>query len=162
MTDDQPTRLDAFIEAAGAELASAQNSIAGAELRSSTLAVAEASLEAKVALESGEDGGVQLVPIGAKRLADPGVKVGSVSTLTLNFVALADESVPTARTPPRVSRDQAIAELSDRDDVKRMAGILGNLTFDASLVPERSGWLVSARDQSGRVVREVVVDGGES
>lgn len=153
---DQPTGLAEFVEAAGASLSNAQKMIAGAELATTAVAVAEASLEAKVALQS--DGGeVKVVPIGTKLLSDPEVNVGSVSTLTVNFVALADDSVPTARTPPKVARDEAIGRLAGRDDVKRLADILGGLEFEANLIAERSGWLVSARDPAGRLVRETVI-----
>ena len=154
---EESTNLNAFVQAAGAGLASAQASIAGAELATTTIAVAEASLEAKVAIESGEDGQVKVVPIGASLLSSPAVKQGSVSTLTLNFVALADDSSPTAVTPPSLKRDDAIAKMEDRDDVKRLENILCGLVYNASIVPERSGWLVSARDSAGRLVRESLI-----
>lgn len=151
--------LAGFIEAAGAGLSDAQQVIAGAELPTTSVAVAEAVLEAKVALQVGGDGTVNVLPLNRTDLADPNIRVGSISTVSVNFVALANEEVGVATSAPTIERDTAIGSVADRDDVQKLQAILGPLTFDAAFVPERSSWLVTAQDGAGRLVRESVVRG---
>lgn len=155
---EDSTDLSTFVEAAGAGLSDAQGAIAGQQLASTAMAVSEATLVARVALAVDADGAVRVQTLDRKEIRSLGASAASLSTVTVNFVALTEPStVPGGATPPIV-RDKAIDVVAERPDVKRLAEVLGPLTFDATFVPERATWLVTATDETGRRVREVLVD----
>lgn len=155
---DDTIDLGSFVEAAGAGLADAQGAIAGDRLPTTAMAVSEASLEARVALATSKDGAVRVETVDRETLRSIGAAAGSLSTVVVNFVALTEaaDAAPGAAAP--ISRDRAIDLVSDRSDVKRLTEVLGPLRFEATLVPERSKWLVTAHDEKGRLVRELLVD----
>lgn len=154
----EPTGLDAFIEAAGAGLSSAQAQIAGDELATVAMAVSAARLEARVLLDVASSGAVQIVSVGRDEIQSLGAGADALSTITVDFVALStSDDEPGAPTPP-VKKDAAIDALATRDDVNRLSEVLGPLTFDATFVPTRAAWLVTATDERGRRVREIIVD----
>ena len=154
---DDALDLSRFVEAAGAGLTQAQGSIAGAELASTRMAVSEATLVARVALDADPTGGVRVQTLDRDTIRSLGAAAGSLSTVTVNFVALADTATPPAAGPAPIGRDKAIEAVASRADVLKLAEVLGPLRFDATLVPERATWLVTAQDPTGRTVREVVV-----
>lgn len=156
---DEAVGLGAFVEAAGAGLSGAQHALAGDDLDSTTMAVSEATLEARVALGVAEDGGVQVQPLDRKSIQSLGDKAAStLSTVTLNFVALTEPATAPTGTVPPLDKDKAIGVVAERPDVKRLSEILGPLQFQAAFIPERATWLVTASDESGRRVREVLID----
>lgn len=155
---EQSVGLDAFIEAAGSGLSSAQEQLAGAELQTTAMAVSEAKLEARVLLEMSERGAVRVVSVGREDLQALGAGADALSTVTVNFVALTSTDAEPGATTPPVKRETAISNLAERDDVVRLAQVLGPLAFEATFVPSRAAWLVTASDGRGRRVREVVVD----
>jgi hypothetical protein len=156
---DEPVDLRVFVEAAGAGLADAQGAIAGDRLPTTAMAVSEATLEARVALGTAKDGSVRVETVNREDLRSIGAAAGSLSTVLVNFVALTDtaDDTPDGTAPP-VDKDVAIVAVAERADVKRLAEVLGPLRYDATLVPERSAWLVTARDGRGRLVRELLID----
>ena len=109
-------------------------------------------------LDVDESGGVQVAPLGRKEIRSLGSGADSLSTVTVNFVALTEADEPPAAGRPPIAGGKAIEVVSKRSDVVRLARVLGPLTFDATFVPERSTWLVTAHDRNGRTVREVLVD----
>lgn len=157
MADDS-IGLGAFVEAAGAGLSEAQGKIAGADLRSTAMAVSEATLVAKVLLDVDTSGAVRVSPLGRAEIQSLGANVSSLSTVTVNFVATTDSDGPANVGPPPIVRHKAIEAVATRADVVRLGQVLGPLSFDATFVPERSTWLVTATDPAGRTVREALVD----
>lgn len=154
---DEALELARFVEAAGAGLTQAQGAIAGSELVSTRMAVSEATLVARVALDADSTGGVRVRTLDRDAIRSLGTAAESLSTVTVNFVALADTATPPAAGPAPIARDAAIEAVASRTDVRKLAEVLGPLRFDATLVPERSTWLVTAHDPTGRKLREVVV-----
>lgn len=156
----EPIGLGAFVRAAGDGLADAQDDIAGAQLDTTAMAVSEATLTAKVLVDIDSSGTVRVAPVGRSEIQTLPDAAGSLSAVTVNFVALTDAAEPPGASAPAIDRDQAIDEVAGRDDVARLARVLGPLDFGATLVPERAMWLVTATDQQGRTVREVLIGGG--
>jgi len=155
---DPSLNLAAFVEAAGADLADAQGSIAGANLATTAMAVSEAVLEARVALATRTDGSVAVETVDRKTMQSLGDGARHLSTLTVNFVALtAPSEQTTATSAPKMSRDDVVGTVAARSDVQRLACILGPLNFDAVHVPEAFGWWVSVTDELGRPVRQIMV-----
>ena len=159
---DEAIELGAFVEAAGAGLADAQGSIAGDRLPTTAMAVSEATLEARVALGTAKDGNVRVETVSREDLRSIGAAAGSLSTVLVNFVALTDAPDEAAGTAPPIDKTKAIDAVAGRADVKRLADALGPLRFEATLVPERATWLVTAHDERGRLIREVLVDSATS
>lgn len=155
---EESVDLGAFVEAAGAGLTEAQSAIAGAQLDSTAMALSEATLVAKVALGVDDAGAVRVQTLDRKGIQSLGANATSLSTVTMNFVALTDTVSPPAAGAPPIEKEKAIKIVATRPDVKRLAEVLGPLNFAATFVPERSTWLVTASDETGHRLREVLVD----
>ena len=143
---------DDFLQAAGQSLGEAQAALVGSGADVPTrMAISEAQLEVKAALDTTE-GGLAIEPIGVEALRSGNIDAALVSTVTLHFVPFADGDAK-----PRRRRDEVVGGLRDREDLKRLAGILGPLTFEAEFLPPSRRWIVTARDPERRTVREIVV-----
>lgn len=149
--------LGGFLEAAGKSFADAQGALAGeiADLPPA-VAIAEAELELKAALQRRTDGTVVLETISTQDMRSGAITPGLLSTIRVQYVAVAADSLaPPSERPTRTPKD-AIDVVRGRDDVAALDRILGGLEYEAVYVPGRR-WLVTARDAERRLVREVLV-----
>lgn len=149
--------LGGFLEAAGKSLADAQGALAG-ELVDlpPAVAIAEAELELKAAVQRRADGTVVVETISAQDMRSGTITPGLLSTIRIQYVAVAADTVaPPSQQPTRTPRD-VIDEVRKRDDVAALDRILGGLRFEAIHVPGRR-WLVTAKDPDERLVREILV-----
>lgn len=150
--------LGGFLEAAGHSLADAQGGLAGKGLGiPGAVAIAEAELEIKATVEAAAAGAVALQPISSKDVREADVSPGLLSTVRIRYVAVADDTLVAPADQPTRTVDTVIGEVRRRKDVAAIAKILGGLEFDATFVPATKRWLVTARDQQDRVVREVIL-----
>lgn len=150
-TPGTEAELKAFLEAAGRSLADAQGALGGLKTE---LVLANAELEAKVALKAGAGGTLTVQPISAGDLRLAQFNAAGVSTLRVNFVATAGE---TLSAPPTRQPGDIIDDVRKRPDVAILEGILGPLVINTTYVADAQRWLVTARDASGRLVRETIV-----
>ena len=151
--------IDAFVTAAGESLAGAQSDLVDDEFRT-RMAVAEARLDARVALEATADG-IRLQTVSLSDITSGAVESSALSTIRLDFVAVADEAGGGAGAPPTRSKANVIDQLAGQDDVKVLDRILGGLTYDATFLRDRRRWVVTAR-AGDLVVREAIVGDKES
>jgi hypothetical protein len=150
--------LGGFLEAAGRSLADAQGGLAGKGLGiPGAVAIAEAELEIKATVEGAATGELALQPVSGKDIREADISPGVLSTVRIRYVAVADDTLVAPAEEPSRTADTVIGEVRRRKDVAAIAKILGGLEFDAAFVPATKRWLVTARDQQARVVREVVV-----
>ncbi len=117
------------------------------------MAISDAEIAIKVAIET-TGSGITVRPIGTRDL-QTGIRPELLSEIRVRYVAAADG--PTAARPPKRPPAEVIRELAQRDDVVRLAKIVGQLEFEASFVPAQRRWLVVARDAAGRLVREALL-----
>ncbi len=154
--------LRGFIEAAGRSLSDAQGELVGDALRTPALAISEAELEVRAAVAQGADGKLSLQTLSAEEVRRGGVNASLLSTLRVNYVAVASEAV----APPAVRNPVDIVKgVRERQDIVTLDRILGGLDVDPVFVPDRSRWLVAVRDPQGRLVRELVLpdeEGGDA
>jgi len=147
--------LRGFLESAGRSLSDAQAALAGEALpRRPALAISDADLQVKAAVEQTAQGTLSLQTLTAADVRRGGIDPGLVSTVRIRYVAVASEA-PTARATR--SPDDVITEVRKQPQIATLERILGHLDIDAVFVTERQRWLVTARDPSGRLVREMVV-----
>jgi hypothetical protein len=149
--------LGGFLEAAGRSLSDAQGALAG-ELVDlpPAVAIAEAELEVKAAVQRRADGTVVVETISTQDMRSGAITPGLLSTIRIQYVAVAADSlVAPSERPTRTPKD-VIDEVRGRDDVAALDKIFGGLSFEAIQVPGRR-WLVTARDPERRLVREVLV-----
>ncbi|MDQ3914995.1 MAG: hypothetical protein M3323_06635 [Actinomycetota bacterium] len=157
--------LRAFLEAAGNSLADAQRSLAGPAAGDFlNVVVSEVELEVKTAMERTPDGGVGLQLFSSSDLRAGGVAPDLVSTVRVNFLASVEPAAPTAVEPaaptavgPVRPKEDVIAEFRRREDVAALDRAVRGLAVEATFLPERRRWLVTARDPQTRTVREAVL-----
>lgn len=150
--------LGGFLEAAGQSFADAQGALVG-ELVDipAAVAISEAELEVKAAVTRRTDGTVGLETISAQDMRSGAITPGLLSTVRVQYVAVAaDTVVPRSEQPTRTPKD-VIDNVRTREDVVVLDKILGGLVFDAIYVPSGRRWLVTAKDADQRLVREVLV-----
>ncbi len=148
--------LQAFIESAARSLAGAQQTLGAPVNLQSELVLARAELEAKVALKTDAAGRLSLQPMSSQDLLQSKLQAGGISTLRVNFVATAGDPSVAAGAPPTLKPDEVAGRVRQLPDLLRLRDILGELTIDATFVPQARRWMVTARDQTGRIVREVI------
>ncbi len=148
--------LQAFLEAAGRSLTDAQGSLGSGVQLASDMVMSEAQLEVKAAVTTSATGKVTLQPISAADLAVGKINAEALSTVRVNFVATASESLKPAASPPKRKPDDVIQAVRDRVDVQRLVPILGELTIEPTYIPASQRWLITARDAKGRIVRETI------
>ena len=154
--------LRGFLEAAGRSLGEAQGALAGEVLaQRPVVAISDAELDIKAVLDAGADGKLALQTVSAADVRQGGIDPALLSSVRIRYVAVAGE--PAAVAPTRRPAE-VVEEVRARPDVLRLTEILGDLQMEATFVPERRSWLVTALDPQGRLVREVVlpdeVEGG--
>lgn len=149
--------LGGFLEAAGKSFSDAQGALAGDVVDlPPAVAIAEAELELKAAVQRRADGKVVLETISTQDMRSGAITPGLLSTIRVQYVAVAADSVlPPSQQPTRQPRD-VIAEVRGREDVAALDKILGGLQFEAVYVPGRR-WVVTAVDADRRLVREILV-----
>lgn len=149
--------LGGFLEAAGKSFADAQGALTGEIVDlPPAVAIAEAELELKAAVLRRGDGTVVVETISTKDMRSGAITPGLLSTIRVQYVAVAADSVVAPSERPRRTPKDAIDVVRARDDVAALDRILGGLEYEAVFVPGRR-WLVTARDVERRLVREVLV-----
>ncbi len=145
--------LGDFFAAAGQSLSDAQAALtANAGLTPSTLAISGADLEVKAAVTQTALGKLVLQTLSMQSLRS-GIAPELVSTIQMHYVA-----VPGSTGPEPKRGAQEIREIvAKRDDIRRLAKILGELKIEPLFVPQRGEWLVIARDPESRVVRDLII-----
>jgi hypothetical protein len=149
--------LGGFLEAAGKSFSDAQGALAGDVVElPPAVAIAEAELELKAAVQRRADGSVVLETISAQDMRSGAITPGLLSTIRVQYVAVAaDTVVPPSQQPTRTPKD-VIDDVREREDVAVLDRILGGLRYEAVFVPGKR-WLVTAHDTEGRKVREILV-----
>ena len=150
--------LGGFLEAAGKSFVEAQGALAGdvADIPPA-VAIAEAELELKAALERRADGSVTLETISTKDMRSGAITPGLLSTIRVQYVAVPADTLISPSEQPAGTPKGAIDRVRAREDVAVLDKILGGLSYEASYLPGRQRWLVTAMDVEQRVVREVLV-----
>lgn len=147
--------LRAFLEETGRSLTGAQQSLAGAEAAAPlNIVVSQVELEVKAALQKGEDGSLGLQLISASDVRAGSLAPELISTIRANFMA-SPEPAPSATA--KLAKDDVVAAFRRREDVAALDKAVRGLTIDATFLPERKRWLVTARDPEGRLAREALV-----
>ena len=148
-----------FLEAAGKSLTEAQGTLTGESiLAPSALAISEAELEVKAAFTQQAGGKLALQTLSMESLRS-GIEPGLVSTVHIRYVAVAADAAkgPVITGGPKRVPEEITKLVAVRADIAALSKILGKLVITPVFVPETRRWLVMARDQEGRVLRELVV-----
>lgn len=162
-------QLGTFAGLAGGSLSAAQIQLGQGVDLNSTMVMSEAMLEIKAAIGRSGTGELLVEPLSTAQLAGQ-LNAAAISTVRLNFVATASEPAATTtasppstgdttggNTPPRFTRDQALAAFGAQEDVKRLEQLIGPFELRTQFVPSTGHWLVQASDPAGRVVREQLI-----
>jgi hypothetical protein len=150
--------LGGFLEAAGRSLADAQGTLAdGVADIPAAIAIAEAELEVKAAVTRRTDGTLQLETLSAQDMRSGTITPGLLSTVRVQYVAVAADTLVAPSQQPTRTPNDVIDDVRVRDDVTVLDRILGGLVFDAVYVPSGRRWVVTAKDEEQRIVREVLV-----
>jgi hypothetical protein len=157
MSQDTPSvPLEGFLSEAGTSLTQAQAGLLGraGDDTALTVAISEAELDVRATVERGADGRLRVRPVSIDD-ARHGVTAAALSSVRVKYVAIGDTG---AEGPvPQRSAGEVEKEVAARDDLAKLREILGPLRVSAQFLPAQRRWLVSARDPSGRMVREVLV-----
>jgi hypothetical protein len=150
--------LGGFLEVAGRSLADAQGTLAdGVADIPAAIAIAEAELEVKAAVTRRTDGTLQLETLSAQDMRSGTITPGLLSTVRVQYVAVAADTLVAPSQQPTRTPNDVIDDVRVRDDVTVLDRILGGLVFDAVYVPSGRRWVVTAKDEEQRIVREVLV-----
>ncbi|MGJ3241064.1 MAG: hypothetical protein ACFE0Q_20305 [Anaerolineae bacterium] len=152
------TDLQAFLEMAGRSLSNAQSQLGTNTTLKTDFVLANAELEARVGLQTRDDGGFSVQPISSADMVKSNINSAAISTVRINFIATGAETSPgeTPNAPKRTKEDVA-DEILARPDVARMAEIVGPLIVRTSFEPNYQRWIVVAEDNKGRVIREALI-----
>jgi len=101
-------------------------------------------------------GRLALEPVSSASSVIGGVQPDALSTLTIRYVAARSEG--TELNAPRKSREDILREVSGREDLTRLRGILGTLDMNADYVKELDLWTVKVTDDRSRVVRVLNIE----
>jgi hypothetical protein len=149
--------LRAFLEEAGRSLGAAQDALVGSSLEVPTqVAISSAELEIKAGFTRAANGALQVQPVSVADIVGSKLEVGAISTLKVQFVAIAEDAQLPGPAPVRKA-DDVIKTVRGRADVAALVKILDDVRFEAVFVPPTRRWLVRATDAQNRVVREVLV-----
>jgi hypothetical protein len=150
--------LGGFLEAAGRSLADAQGTLAdGVADIPAAIAIAEAELEVKAAVTRRTDGTLQLETLSAQDMRSGTITPGLLSTVRVQYVAVAADTLAAPSQQPIRAPKDVIDDVRVRDDLAVLERILGGLVFDAVYVPSGRRWVVTAKDEEQRIVREILV-----
>lgn len=142
--------VEDFVAAAGDSLVSAQSGLVDEQPR---MALADARLEAKVALDSAEDG-INLQTVSLGDITSGAVESSALSTIRLNFIAFSED--PQVAVPNK-TKDGVISEVATRDDLVALDRIFDGLTYKAEFIDSQQQWLVLA-SSGNNVVRKTIVE----
>ena len=126
------------------------------------MAIADAELEVKAVFTPQAGGKLSLQPLTLDALRS-GIEPGLVSSIRVRYVAIAGEVQPNAvsTTPdgaaPERQPDVVIADVVRRPDLVALEKIVGPLKVEPIFIPEPRRWLVTVRDRTGRVHRELII-----
>lgn len=158
-------QLGALAGLAGGSLSAAQGQLGQGVDLSSAMVMSEAALEIKAAIGRSASGELLVEPLSSAHLAGQ-LNAAAISTVRLNFVATASEApvtpppaagTPTGSTPPRFTREQALAVFAAQDDVQRLEKLIGPFELRTQFVSGSGQWIVQAVDPAGRLVREQII-----
>lgn len=157
-TNAGATDLGAFFETVGRSLAEAQGALApGLTDIPAGMVIAGAELELKAAVESTTGGKLSLQTISVQDIRQGGIDPNLLSSVRLQFVPTASDTLTLSANKPTRKPDEIIQDFRRRKDIVALSRILGELTFDATFIPERKRWIVTARDSQNNVLREVLL-----
>jgi len=142
--------VEDFVAAAGDSLVSAQSGLVDEQPR---MALADARLEAKVALDSAEDG-IKLQTVSLGDITSGAVESSALSTIRLNFIAFSQDPEVTV---PNKTKDDVISEVATRDDLVALDRIFDGLTYGAEFIDSQQQWLVLA-SSGDDVIRKTIVE----
>ncbi len=165
MATTSGAQLGALAGLAGGSLSAAQGQLGQGVDLSSAMVMSEAALEIKAAIGRTASGELLVEPLSSAHLAGQ-LNAAAISTVRLNFVATASEvpvtppsaaGTPTGSTPPRFTREQALAVFAAQDDVQRLEKLIGPFELRTQFVSGSGQWIVQAVDPAGRLVREQII-----
>ena len=165
MATTSGAQLGALAGLAGGSLSAAQGQLGQGVDLSSAMVMSEAALEIKAAIGRTASGELLIEPLSSAHLAGQ-LNAAAISTVRLNFVATASEApvtppsaagTPTGSTPPRFTREQALAVFAAQDDVQRLEKLIGPFELRTQFVSGSGQWIVQAVDPAGRLVREQII-----
>ncbi len=165
MATTSGAQLGALAGLAGGSLSAAQGQLGQGVDLSSAMVMSEAALEIKAAIGRSASGELLVEPLSSAHLAGQ-LNAAAISTVRLNFVATASEAAvtpppaagtPTGSTPPRFTREQALAAFAAQDDVQRLEKLIGPFELRTQFVSGSGQWIVQAVDPAGRLVREQII-----
>jgi len=152
--------LGSFFEIAGKSLADAQNTLLSGLNISSNVVLNNADLEVKVTVDS-EQGKLMVRPVSSEEIRIGSIDPGLLSTLRISYVSTLEETPlgTVTEAPPASKKEpsQLVEQVLNRKDIQKLVAARGELQVKPTFVAERSRWLVSVEDKSGRVLREIVM-----
>ena len=152
--------LGDFLELAGKSLAEAQSELLSGLNINSNMVLNNADIEVKVTVGS-ENGKIVVKPISAEEIRIGSIDPGLLSTLKISYVSTMEEPIqesePEVASPSFKNPTQMIEEVMKRKDIQKLVNTKGDVDVKPVFVPERSRWLVSVEDKSGKVLRELVL-----
>jgi hypothetical protein len=157
-TTTSAAEIGAFFESIGRSLAEAQGVLAK-DLTDipAIMAIAEAELEIKAAIESAPNGKLSMQTISVQDIRQGGIDPNLLSSVRLQFVPTASDALALSANKPTRKPDEVLKDFRTRKDIVALGRILGDLTFDASYIPERKRWIVTARDSNNNLLREALL-----
>ena len=158
-----PLALNALLDATGSSIQASQAALEGGDVRSGTLALSEATVDMKTTFTRRADGTLGVEPVSATAATQTGLQSGLVSSVKVQYVAVAATQAATTRTPAPPAPVSVLTADQVRETVRAEMGSLIKIyrvvDIQPWFVPEAGRWLVLVKDSAGRVIRErVLVD----
>ena len=157
-TDAGAADIGAFFESVGRSLAEAQGALSK-DLTDipAGMVIAGAELELKAAVESAAGGKLSLQTISVQDIRQGGIDPQLLSSVRLQFVPTAGDALTLSSNKPTRKPEEVIQDFRGRKDMMALTRILGPLIFDATFIPARKRWIVTARDSQNHLLREALV-----
>jgi len=152
---EQEIVVEDFIDAVSNSFGTAQKGIGLVEGMQSAMMISEAEVTIKTGMRMNK-GRLALEPVSSASSVIGGVQPDALSTLTIRYVAARGEG--TELNTPRKSREDILREVSSREDLTRLQGILGKLDMNADYAKELDLWTVKVTDDRSRVVRVLTIE----
>ncbi|KAA6232545.1 hypothetical protein FP507_05205 [Chlorobium phaeovibrioides] len=149
---EQEIVVEDFIGAVSNSFGTAQKGIGLVEGMQSAMMISEAEVTIKTGMRMNNKGQLALEPVSSASSVQP----DALSTLTIRYVAARGEG--TDLNTPRTSREDILREVSSREDLTRLQGILGKLDMNADYAKELDLWTVKVTDDRSRVVRVLTIE----
>lgn len=151
--------MTGFIEMVGQSFTDAQNSMLSGLNLSSNMVLNNADLEVKVTVDTLR-GKMVVRPISSEEIRTGSIDPGLLSTLRISYVSTFDEPAraPVNETAPsHKTPSELVEEVLNRKDIQKLAGNVRDIRVNPTFVPEKSKWLISVEDKSGKVLQEIVL-----